>query len=250
VNKFYILVLGIVTIFLGYWLGVIQMNDWSKQAQFGDMFGGLNSLFSGLALAGVVFSIFQQNKNIEQQNETLELQRRDLLTQQKMLEAQLKEMSEATAAHTMVAEQQKMQTHLLQGQMVNEENQRQAEEQRIERSSQPEFTKDSGTFINESDGFPDSIRYTIQVTKNPAKNLTATSSRDTTTVNTDRNMIRENQSFNLHIVPYLKEGADIITISYQDKNMKPQTIYFMFNTETFDLDMDSNAFMFSQATTP
>jgi len=42
---------------------------WTERDQFGDMFGALNALFSGLAFGGIIYTI-------RQQKEELELQRR------------------------------------------------------------------------------------------------------------------------------------------------------------------------------
>ncbi len=41
-----------------YWAAVLWgFDEWDKRGLFGDMFGGLNALFSGLALVGVVVAV-------------------------------------------------------------------------------------------------------------------------------------------------------------------------------------------------
>ena len=44
---------------------------------FGDMFGSVNTLFSGMALAGIVYTIFNQKKEFQLQREELRLQREE-----------------------------------------------------------------------------------------------------------------------------------------------------------------------------
>ena len=50
----------------------------TDRGQFGDMFGAVNSLFSGLAFAGVVIAILLQREELQQQREELKLQREEL----------------------------------------------------------------------------------------------------------------------------------------------------------------------------
>ncbi len=45
--------------------------DWQTSGTFGDSFGALNSLFSGLALAGLVYTIFLQRHEISMQREEM-----------------------------------------------------------------------------------------------------------------------------------------------------------------------------------
>ena len=48
-----VLVIGVIVEFAIY----RGMPDWQGRGQFGDMFGATNALFSGLALAGVIFAL-------------------------------------------------------------------------------------------------------------------------------------------------------------------------------------------------
>lgn len=41
-----------------------SLETWSDRGTFGDMFGAINALFSGLALAGVVYAILQQQEEL------------------------------------------------------------------------------------------------------------------------------------------------------------------------------------------
>ena len=49
----------------------LMLPNWTSRGTFGDMFGAVNALFSGLALAGIVVAIILQRHE-------LELQRREL----------------------------------------------------------------------------------------------------------------------------------------------------------------------------
>lgn len=55
-----------------------SFGSWSDRANFGDMFGAINSLFSGLALAGVVYAILLQRQELALQRQELELTRAEL----------------------------------------------------------------------------------------------------------------------------------------------------------------------------
>ena len=50
----------------------------SSRGQFGDMFGAINAIFSGLALLGVVYAIFLQSEDLSLQRKELELTREEL----------------------------------------------------------------------------------------------------------------------------------------------------------------------------
>lgn len=65
--------------FVGMLLGL------SDAGTFGDQFGAVNSLFSGLAFVGLIYTIFLQRNSIEQQRQSIELQREDLKNQQEEL---------------------------------------------------------------------------------------------------------------------------------------------------------------------
>lgn len=62
----------------GVWLGSILLLNLlfgdshnEKAAWFGDSFGGVNSLFSGLAFAGIIYTILLQRKELQLQREEL-----------------------------------------------------------------------------------------------------------------------------------------------------------------------------------
>jgi len=68
---FLILAIAVV-LWVGYGLVVPRLfMDWQKSSQFGDMFGGIGALFSGLALSGVVVAILMQKEELELQRDEL-----------------------------------------------------------------------------------------------------------------------------------------------------------------------------------
>ena len=64
-----------------------SFDTWGERGSFGDMFGSINALFSGLALAGVIYAILLQRKELSLQREELKLTRKEL---EKSAEAQEK----------------------------------------------------------------------------------------------------------------------------------------------------------------
>lgn len=66
----------------------LKFNDWSASGAFGDTFGATNSLFSGLALAGLIYTVILQTEELKIQREELKLTR-DQVTEQ--AEAQKKQ---------------------------------------------------------------------------------------------------------------------------------------------------------------
>ena len=67
-----------------------------KRGVFGDMFGSLNALFSGIALVGVIFAVFMQRKELQLQREDLQRSIKAQEESSQALSEQLKEMQEQT----------------------------------------------------------------------------------------------------------------------------------------------------------
>lgn len=76
----------IFILIVGLWVSYIFImnhsfrgdGDLSKPGTFGDMFGALNTLFTGLALAGVIISNVLQNQDLKLQREEIEQNRVEL----------------------------------------------------------------------------------------------------------------------------------------------------------------------------
>jgi len=66
------IIVGVVSIWGIYWLLAFKgFPGWVERGQFGDMFGGLNALFSGLAFAGVIIAIILQKEELGLQREEM-----------------------------------------------------------------------------------------------------------------------------------------------------------------------------------
>lgn len=61
---------------------------WEQRGQFGDMFGAINSLFSGLAFAGVIFTIWLQSRELGLQREDITQTRLTFQEQARTIEIQ------------------------------------------------------------------------------------------------------------------------------------------------------------------
>jgi hypothetical protein len=81
-SKTYILwLLLIIVLILWCFFPIIIRNFVSaenNQNLFGNVYEALNSLFSGFAFAGLIFTIIQQNNQLKMQKEELSLQRHEL----------------------------------------------------------------------------------------------------------------------------------------------------------------------------
>jgi hypothetical protein len=85
----------------GFWIAWVY-GEPKEPGQFGDMFGAVNALFSGLAFGCVVYAIFLQHRGLELQQRELALQRKELALQRE--ELKLSRM-EFTAQNQILAQQ-------------------------------------------------------------------------------------------------------------------------------------------------
>ncbi|MDO8636044.1 MAG: putative phage abortive infection protein [Dehalococcoidia bacterium] len=82
------LVALIATIIIVWALTGYLLYNNPERGTFGDMFGSINSLFAGLAFAGIIYAIFLQRKDLELQRKELQLTREELEGQVRQLQAQ------------------------------------------------------------------------------------------------------------------------------------------------------------------
>ena len=74
--------------------------DWPTRGQFGDVFGAANALFSGLAFAGLIYTVFLQREELALQRKELQLTREELKRSADAQEASMASMNaQADAAH-------------------------------------------------------------------------------------------------------------------------------------------------------
>ena len=84
-----LLSLGVVVLFaFSWWWLTATIDNPEEQGQFGDQFGAVNALFSGLAFAGLIFTIILQKKELALQREELTQTRDELKGQKEQLEEQ------------------------------------------------------------------------------------------------------------------------------------------------------------------
>jgi hypothetical protein len=57
---------------------LIGLDDWSDRGTFGDLFGAVNALFSGLAFAGLIYTIVLQKQDLELQRKEIAQNRVEL----------------------------------------------------------------------------------------------------------------------------------------------------------------------------
>ncbi len=69
-------------------------NDLCSSGLFGDMFGGINALFSGLAFVGIILTIYLQKRELSLQREELVLQREELVLTRKEIKGQKEQLEE------------------------------------------------------------------------------------------------------------------------------------------------------------
>jgi hypothetical protein len=78
-SKLIMLFAGVILLWVAAGVGVyFAFDKMEHRGLFGDMFGTVNSLFSGLALAGVIFAIFLQRKDLALQRAELRMSRDQL----------------------------------------------------------------------------------------------------------------------------------------------------------------------------
>ena len=72
-----------------------SFDQWATRGAFGDMFGAVNTLFSGLAFCGVIYAIILQSQELKLQREELELTRTELAKSAQAQQDQAKQMQQA-----------------------------------------------------------------------------------------------------------------------------------------------------------
>lgn len=84
-----ILILTVLIIYgVSWWYVDSSYTDCQDRGTFGDKFGAVNALFSGLAFAGLIFTIVLQRKELSLQREELKLTRKEMADQTAEFEKQ------------------------------------------------------------------------------------------------------------------------------------------------------------------
>lgn len=87
-NLYKLFIIIIAVWVLSYGIIVFLIKKWEDRGTFGDAFGAVNSLFSGLAFAGIIYTIFLQRRELKYQREELEQTREEFKTQNFTLKKQ------------------------------------------------------------------------------------------------------------------------------------------------------------------
>lgn len=82
----FVLLVMIVSFFVIYKC----IDCWEQRGQFGDLFGVVNALFSGLAFAGLIITIRQQHLDLEYQSQSIAQTKQELENQTKEFDEQNK----------------------------------------------------------------------------------------------------------------------------------------------------------------
>lgn len=91
--RFWIIVaiMGVIALWGLSWLGISKFIDNpTNQGTFGDMFGAVNALFSGLAFAGLIVTLIYQKEELKLQRDELAETRKELQGQREEFEEQNK----------------------------------------------------------------------------------------------------------------------------------------------------------------
>ena len=80
-------VLLILVLWAGSGLVIYYLVDnWSDRGTLGDLFGVINSLFSGLALVGLIFTTYKSRTELLSQRDEIEVNRKELIKSRKIQE--------------------------------------------------------------------------------------------------------------------------------------------------------------------
>lgn len=87
-RKYWMFLLVVIIFFGGWWLIGFLIDNPEDRGTFGDQFGFVNTLFSGLAFAGMIFTILLQKEELALQRKELEENREEMTKQTEQFEAQ------------------------------------------------------------------------------------------------------------------------------------------------------------------
>lgn len=76
---------------------IYYMDTWSDRGTFGDLFGAVNALFSGLAFAALIYTIVLQRDEIKQNRNEIKLNRKELAKGAKLQQKSQQVLSEQVA---------------------------------------------------------------------------------------------------------------------------------------------------------
>jgi hypothetical protein len=91
------LLIGLIAVVIIAWgastaIIMFSLDSWSDRGTFGDLFGSINALFSGLAFAGLLYTIILQKQDLNLQKKEIALNRTELKKSAKAQQGQVEEM--------------------------------------------------------------------------------------------------------------------------------------------------------------
>lgn len=115
------LVVITVSVWFAYW-GLIDVSlDSADRGGWGDKFGGLNALFTGVAFGALVYSLYMQRKDLQSQRKQLKLQLEELELQRKELRLTRREIKQQ--AEEMRGQKEQLELQAKEMAMQREQNQ-------------------------------------------------------------------------------------------------------------------------------
>ena len=103
-KKVKIIIIPLLLIFIIYYVTVRYFfPNIAESGQFGDMFGGINAVFSGFAFLGVIYAIILQREDLELQRKELELTRQELKKSAEAQTKQVKQMEKSACLNALSA---------------------------------------------------------------------------------------------------------------------------------------------------
>lgn len=91
------LFVGVIILFILNGTLTLFIGGWSDRGTFGDQFGAVNALFSGLAFAGLIITILLQRRDLRLQRKDLRMQRKELQLNRQEMESQTAEFEKQNA---------------------------------------------------------------------------------------------------------------------------------------------------------
>lgn len=87
-DRYLWLIILIIIVIILWLISYLLLKNCEDRGSFGDMFGGVSALFSGLAFAGVIYAIVLQKKDLGIQSQELNFTRQELVKQNETLSKQ------------------------------------------------------------------------------------------------------------------------------------------------------------------
>jgi len=83
-------IVSVLFVIISWFATYYNLKDYSAECRgtFGDMFGGINALFSGLAFCGIIITILLQSSELKMQRQEIQENRKELVRTTKVQEQQ------------------------------------------------------------------------------------------------------------------------------------------------------------------